>query len=342
MSGVDEDLIEACGDDPGQVCRWVFDLTDSAATADTVEWLVARPVKIVLIVLAAWVANRLVRRAITRFVAKVVRDSERRDREDTLDPVRPGAAPTAVAQLAGPMMAELTRVERARQRAETLGAVLRSLATVVITTVAVLIVLGEFDVSLAPLLASAGIAGVALGFGAQSLVGDFLSGFFMLAEDQFGVGDVVDVGDAVGVVEGVTLRVTRIRDVEGTLWFVPNGQITRVANRSQRWARAVLDVDVAYDTDIDRASEVMKAVADEVWREAAEQATILEEPEVWGVERFAADSIAIRLVVKTDPGEQWTTARVLRRRIKHAFDEAGIEIPFPQRTVWLREGDPGA
>ena len=142
------------------------------------------------------------------------------------------------------------------------------------------------------------------------------------------------------MVEVVNLRTTRIRDVNGTLWHVPNGEIRRVANQSQEWARTVLDIEVAYGTNLAEAMEVIKRVADEVWEEAPETATILEEPEIWGVEAFRESSIAIRLVMKVEPGEQYATARLIRGRIKEAFDAAGIQIPFPQRTVWLHQGDP--
>jgi small conductance mechanosensitive channel len=162
----------------------------------------------------------------------------------------------------------------------------------------------------------------------------------MLVEDQYGVGDVIDVGDATGVVEEISLRTTRLRDVDGTVWFVPNGEIRRIGNKSQQWARAVLDVEVAYDTDIEVASEVIKRVADSVWHDELEHATVLEEPEIWGVQEFGASAIAIRLVLKVEPGEQWATAREVRKRLKAVFDTEGIEIPFPQRTVWMHTMPP--
>jgi small conductance mechanosensitive channel len=196
--------------------------------------------------------------------------------------------------------------------------------------------MAEIGLNLGPLIAGAGIVGIALGFGAQNLVRDFVSGVFMLAEDQYGVGDVIDAGPATGRVEGVSLRTTRIRDVDGTVWHMPNGEITRIGNKSQQWARAVLDVDVAYDTDIALAKEVIKTTADAMWRDEAGATTMLEEPEVWGVENLGADGIAIRLVVKTAPNEQLAVERELRGRVKEALDQAGIEIPFPQRTVWHR------
>jgi small conductance mechanosensitive channel len=212
----------------------------------------------------------------------------------------------------------------------------KSIASAVVGAVTLMMLLGEFDINLGPLIAGAGILGVAIGFGAQSLVRDLLSGIFMLIEDQYGVGDVIDAGDATGTVESVGLRTTKIRDRHGTLWHIPNGEIRRVGNMSQLWAKAILDIDVAYDTDLDLAMETMKTVADGVWDEQLEAATIVEEPVISGVQNFGADAITIRLSVKTEPAEQWSTGRVLRKRIKEAFDEAGIEIPFPQRTVWLR------
>ena len=195
-------------------------------------------------------------------------------------------------------------------------------------------ILGEIGVELGPLIAGAGILGVALGFGSQSLVRDFLSGIFILVEDQFGVGDIVNLdGQTSGVVEAVSLRTTRLRAVDGTVWHVPNGEIRRVGNMSQHWSRALLDVQVAYATDLARAQELIGDVARELWREDPH---ILEEPEVWGVEDLGPNGIVIRLVVKTTPSEQWRVSRLLRERLKTAFDEAGIEIPFPQQTIWHR------
>ena len=236
--------------------------------------------------------------------------------------------------------------ERAEQRARTLGSLLRYAITIIIATIALLMVLSELGIDIAPLIAGAGVVGVALGFGAQSLVKDFLSGMFMLMEDQYGVGDIIDVGEASGTVEQVTLRVTTLRDVEGTVWYVPNGEIRRVGNLSQLWSRIVLDVEVAYDTDIETASAVIIGVAEEEWRRQRPGATIIERPELWGLERFGPSAIVIRLAVKTRPGEQWAAARALRARLKAAFDEAGIVIPFPQQTVWVHgpsgEPAPGA
>jgi small conductance mechanosensitive channel len=214
--------------------------------------------------------------------------------------------------------------------------VLRSIAGAAIYMMAIMLALGEVGFDLAPLIAGAGIVGLAIGFGAQSLVADFIAGIFVVIEDQYGVGDYVDVGAASGTVERVSLRTTTLRDPEGTVWVIPNGEIRRVGNFSQLFSYVQMNVDVAYDTDIDLAASVIKAVADELWREGSDSTTILEEPVIKGVQNFGADSISIRLSVKTEPGEQWQTGRVLRARLKRAFDANGIEIPFPQRTVWLR------
>ena len=164
-------------------------------------------------------------------------------------------------------------------------------------------ILGEIGINLGPLIAGAGIIGVALGFGSQSLVKDFLSGVFILVEDQFGVGDIVDLdGQTSGTVDAVSLRTTRLRSVDGTLWHVPNGEIRRVGNKSQHWSRALIDIEVAYDTDLDHAEAVIARVADEI---ATGDADVIEQPEVWGVEQLGANGIVIRLVVKTRPSEQF-------------------------------------
>jgi small conductance mechanosensitive channel len=215
------------------------------------------------------------------------------------------------------------------QRAETISSVLRSVVSIVIWSISILIILSELGIDLAPLLAGAGVLGVALGFGAQSVVRDFLAGTFMVLEDQFGVGDVIDVGDASGTVEGLSLRTTRLRDVEGVVWHVPNGEIKRVANKSQQWSRAVLDIPVALETDIEHAKGVIKETADTVWREPPWSTMILGEPEVWGVEALGTQGVVIRLVVKTRPLEQWAVARELRARVKQSFDHAGIKVPPP-------------
>lgn len=335
------DLTEACGVEPGFACEWVFDLTDNGTVARIAEWVVAKPAKVLLIFVLALVVNRLIRRGIRGLVDRLVEDRASKAQQRQREEIDDGRF-AAFKDRARDKAQFLTfQSERSTQRAESLGTVLRSISSLVIYSTAAIIAMGEFGISLGPLVAGAGIVGVAVGFGAQTLVKDFLSGIFMLIEDQYGVGDVIDVGEATGVVEEVNLRTTQIRDVDGTVWFVPNGEIRRIGNKSQQWARAVLDVEVAYDTDIDRASAVIKEVADGLWREQLQQATVLEEPEIWGVQELGASAIAIRVALKTEPGEQWATGREMRRRLKDAFDAEGIEIPFPQRTVWMHSVETG-
>ena len=331
---------DACGVDPTAVCSLVFDLTGSTEAA-RISDIAARPLKAGLILLVAWWVNRMVRRwlegAVEGWVERQSAAAAKAE-EETGEASGRGGGIREVALKRARLVVE--QHERSSQRARTLGALLRSIASVSIYGLAVMMALAEFDVDLGPLIAGAGIVGVALGFGSQSLVKDFLSGIFMLLEDQYGVGDVIDAGETVGVVEEVKLRTTQVRDIYGTLWHIPNGEIRRVANMSQDWGQVVLDMEVAYDTDIGTAVAVIKEVADGVWRDQLPNATITEEPAIAGVQAFGDNAIAIRLIAKTEPGEQFATARELRGRLKEAFDEAGIEIPFPQRTVWMKSDPP--
>ena len=328
-------LNEACGTDPDWLCRKVFEWTDNSDVAGIATWLVDRPVKVLVIVLLALLTRRIVHKAIDGLIDRLM--SERSSEEK--DAVRAAEASSSMLRrevLSGKLASLRNRTDRARQRAKTLGMLFKSIASAAVGTVTLMMLLGEFDINLGPLLAGAGILGLGIGFGSQSLVRDLLSGIFMLIENQYGVGDYIDVGEANGTVESLGLRTTRLRDKYGTLWHIPNGEIRRVGNMTQSFSKIPMEIDVAYDTDLDLAMETMKTVADGVWNEQLEEATIVEEPTVSGVQNFGADGITIRLSVKTEPGEQWSTARVLRKRLKEAFDEAGIEIPFPQRTVWLR------
>ncbi len=332
------DLQTACGTDPSTICDLVHGWTDSDLAASAAEWLVQKPLTILLILVVAWFLARLARRLIMRTISELV------DRREA------AAKSAADMELAGIEMLPgfaTRRLEalaqssaRSRQRSVTLIAVLSSMASGTIWVMALLIAFGEVGVNLGPLIAGAGIAGIALGFGAQSLVRDFLAGIFIIIEDQYGVGDVVDVGEATGTIELVSMRTTRLRDVNGVLWVVPNGEIRRVGNMSQLWARCVVDVGVAYDTDLDQAMAAIKEVADDLWRQDLETATVLEEPEVWGVQTLGDSAVTLRLAVKTDPSEQWATSRLLNKAIKERLDAEGIEIPFPQTTVHVRREDP--
>jgi small-conductance mechanosensitive channel len=313
------------------LCETVLDATDNSWLATAADWLVAKPLVILLIValalLVRWLAYRLVNRLVNRASVGV------------LPPIGTGKATPEEAP--GAAMTSRVAAARRKQRAETMGAVLKSIATFAIAAVAGIMVLAEFDVNIGPLIAGAGIVGLALGFGAQSLVGDFLAGMFMLFEDQYGIGDVVDLGDASGTVEAVTLRVTRLRDVNGTVWYVRNGEILRVGNMSQNWAQTVLDVAVGYGEDIPRVRRILEETCDALYAVEEFRDRIMSEPEVWGVERMEADGLVVRVAVKTAPLEQWAVARELRERIKARFDSEGIEIPLPQRVVWHRDAPSG-
>jgi small conductance mechanosensitive channel len=306
------DLAQACGADPGAICEWVFDATDNERLAEIADWLVHSPLRIALILLGAFVVNRLVHRTLSRSVDRLTREraaeseasSGRFDRQ-FIEAIR-------------------ERSERSRQRTVTLAAVLRNVSSVIIYGLAALLCLGEFDINLGPLIAGAGIAGVAIGFGAQSLVRDFLSGIFIVLEDQYGVGDNVSLGEAAGTVERVTLRTTWLRAMDGTLWVVPNGEIRRVANHSQRWARVVLDARLAVDTDIDRALDVARRAAASFYEQRIGGDAVLEAPVVLGVENFVDGAPVLRITVKTLPGEQTEVARRLRVALRRAFDAAGI------------------
>ncbi|GAA2724791.1 mechanosensitive ion channel protein MscS [Cellulomonas aerilata] len=219
------------------------------------------------------------------------------------------------------------------QRAETMGSVLRSISGFVIGALVIVIVLGILHVDVGPLLASAGVVGVALGFGAQTLVKDFLAGVSMLVEDQYGVGDVVDLGEATGVVEQVGLRVTQVRSLDGTLWYVRNGEILRVGNMTQGWSRAVVEVRVLADDDVPRVRDLLLAAAAEVAADPELGHTVLEDPEVAGIEDLTAEGVMLRLLVKTAPSKQWDVARELRAKIRDSMRAQGIELALPRREV---------
>ena len=217
--------------------------------------------------------------------------------------------------------------ERQRQRVETLGSVRRSIATVVISIVAILMIGDQLGLNMAPVLASAGVGGVALGFGAQSLVKDFLSGIFMLAEDQYGVGDIIDTGEAVGVVEEVSLRVTRLRDAQGVIWYVRNGEIVRVANRSQGWSTATVDIPVAYDESPEKVISVLREAMESLDADPAWDDKLLEAPHVVGVESVTGGTMTIRILAKCAPNEHWGVQREIRERGLTAITAAQIRGP---------------
>ena len=299
-------LKEACSSsNPGIACRLTWDVTHNKTAAQLVNVWLARPVTLMLQIALVLLVAIVVRLIALRLINKITKHAAE---------VGNGKADPAHV-LVG---------ERRRQRTKALGSVLGNAASVLIFGIAAVTIAGDLGLNLAPVLASAGVLGLAIGFGAQSLVRDFLAGIFMLLEDQYGVGDVIDAGAATGTVEAVSLRVTRLRDVNGVVWHVRNGTINRIGNESQGWARAVIDFPVAYDQDLPRVRAIMKDAAEQMWQEPRWGEVITEEPEVWGVESVASDAIMMRLVARTLPLRQWEVARELRERLKTALDAAGV------------------
>lgn len=343
-----------------------FPSSESFAWEKVVDWVATRGLSILVIILSSvalrWVLHRLINRAVASLV------SEKRPRAKTEPTVPPQPAPVAeterttapevpaakskngskndpehVDTMDLPVVRRHARIaaralegrflnpDRQRQRVETLGSVLRSIATVVILITAILMIGDQLGLNMAPVLASAGVGGVALGFGAQSLVKDFLSGMFMLAEDQYGVGDFIDTGAAAGTVEEVTLRVTRLRDAQGVIWYIRNGEIVRVANKSQGWSTAIVDIPVAYDESPERVIAVLTQAMSQMDADAEWEEILMEEPRVMGVEAVSGGMMSIRILAKCAPNEHWGAQREIRERGLTACARAGIRGPvaFP-------------
>ena len=298
------------------LCQKLYDWFGLDWLAENARVLVATPARILLVVVLAAVARALVHRAVRRLT----------DRTST------GAVPTILRPLRNRVAQSQAGdqiTERRTQRAEAIGSVLRSFASIVILGLAVVLVLGELGINLAPIVASAGVVGVALGFGAQNLIKDFIAGIGIILEDQYGVGDVVDLGEASGTVEAVGLRITRLRDVNGVVWYVRNGEVLRVGNKSQGFAQVVIDMPVAHDTDLEKARTLMQEVADAMYADENWAAVLLAEPESLGVEQITAEGVFLRLIVRTTNVDQWRVGRELRMRLKERFVAEGIRMPLP-------------
>ena len=287
----------------------------------TIDWgevatvLIGTPIKIVLIVLvciASWIVlTSIINRVTKRLVEKAEADrlTLARRTQHTSD------------------LSAVLMSQRRRARAEAIASLLRSITSAFIACIGVLLVLAQLEINITPLLASAGVIGVALGFGAQSLVKDYLSGIFLILEDQYGVGDVVDLGPVVGTVEEVTLRVTRVRDMSGVVWYVRNGEVLRVANRSQGWTLAIVDLPVAYDENLDRVKDLVEAVAEDMDQDPKYDSMLLDKPAFAGVESVSGEAVTIRVTAKAAPEQQVAVTRIIRERLKIPFDRAGIRMP---------------
>jgi len=306
-------LFSACGrtQNPGIACRMVWDVTHSTQAANLTMVYFAGPAQLVIriafVVLIALVLRVIAHRAIGRITARATRESnDGGDRTHAL----------------------LFR-ERRLQRASALGAILSNAASVTIFGIAAVIIVGDMGLNLAPVLASTAVLGVAIGFGAQNLVQDFLAGIFMLLEDQYGVGDVISVGTTTGTVEGVSLRITRMRDVNGVVWHIRNGTIKKAGNESQGWARAVVDFPVPYQHDLPEVRQTMARTAEAMFEEPAWHEIILEPPEVWGVQSLSSDGVLMRVTARTIPLRQWEVQRELTERLKMALDAHAAHAAVP-------------
>jgi len=284
------------------------------------DWMTKNAIIIVFTILISFVIWWI----LVRLIKKVTQNAK----DKVLTQERPGQVRAAE------HTQELTAVlmsQRREQRFEAISQLLRSITTVTIVSLASLIILAQIGVNLAPLIASAGVIGVALGFGAQTLVKDFLSGIFLVLEDQFGVGDFVDLGAATGTVEEVTLRVTRVRDMSGIVWYVRNGEILRVGNRSQGWTSAVVDVPVAYNEDLDRVRRIVEQVGAKMDDDLQYDGILFGTPTYAGVESVSGDAVFVRVMAKAAPDKQMVAARAIREQLKLAFDDAGVRVPILQR-----------
>jgi small-conductance mechanosensitive channel len=303
-------LVRACSAAPGIECRLVWDVTHSGRAAELTQVYFAGPtslaLRIALIVLIALLVRVVVHRLIRRFTANVSRRAE----------VRPSR----------PHVTHVVLHERHQQRASAAGSILRNAASVIIFMIAFFMILGEVGLNLAPVLTSAGVLGVAVGFGAQKLVQDLLAGIFMMLEDQYGVGDTVKIGQVTGTVEAVSLRITRLRDVHGVAWHIRNGTIKQAGNESHGWACAVVDFPVPYSRDLSKVNEVIEKVAVAVWQEQQWRDVILDRPEVCGVQHVSLEEVVLRVTARTVPLRQWDVSRELRERLKDALDAAGDSI----------------
>jgi small-conductance mechanosensitive channel len=298
--------------DAREACEQIYKWTGIEWLASGSYFLLIKPLRIIAIILVAVLIRFLVHRVISRLTRQAATPG-------------PGIAvlrPLRV-RLPGALAQQNGASERRRARTEALGSILKSIASAVVFGVAFMLVLDELGVNLAPILAGAGILGLAIGFGAQNLVRDFLSGLFMLFEDQYGVGDLVAIGDVEGTVEAVGLRITTVRDPTGVVWYIRNGEIQKLANKSQGWALVMVDIPVGFVT-VDDAAEVLRAAATE-WATSEEwQADVLEPPEVLGVEEVTTEGAVVRTTVKTPAEAQWRVARELRRRLTEALAASGL------------------
>lgn len=307
-----------CVADAGSWCARIYGLIENDFLARYSDSVISSGVAVLFILTLAVLARKLLHRAITRLIEVMLNGAGHH---------LPRPAPD---QAARPETDHEKKIQQERRtaRGRAIGSVLRSASTLLVATVAITMILGEFGINLGPIIASAGIIGLALGFGAQSLVRDFLSGIMMLMENQYGVGDVVDFGEAIGTVEAVGLRITTLRDISGTVWYVRNGEVLRVGNSSQGHAVAVVDLPIGHRADVVAALELAARVMSEFAEKDQESARdLVEPPQVLGVEAISPQGITLRITAKVRTGQQWAVQRALLATIQEAFADAGIPPP---------------
>jgi len=295
-------ITTACGSAPGIACRLVWDLSHSSHAANFTSVYLAGPIRLALRVALVLVIALLVRAAAARLIRRIT--TRTAASHDPLDMPH----------------------SRRSQRATAIASVLGNAASVTIFSIAALIILGDLGLNLAPVLASAGVLGIAFGFGAQNLVQDFLAGVFILLEDQYGVGDIVDVSSVTGTVEAVSLRITRLRDINGVVWHIRNGTIKRAGNETHGWARAVVDFPVPYGVPIAAARSALERAAAQMADEPRWQAAIIEPPEVWGIEQISPETLLVRVTARTAPLAKLDVTRELRERLKEALDAQQADV----------------
>jgi small-conductance mechanosensitive channel len=323
VANVPGTLTGNCGGNPGIACRLAWDLSHSTTAAQVVKVYLAGPAsqagRIAFVVVLALFVRAIFHRVINKVTERAA--------TATLPVTQAGRVHKAASAV------HMTGSERRAQRSRALGSILRSGVSVVVFGIAALTILGILGFNLAPLLASTAVLGVALGFGAQNLVRDYLAGLLMLVEDHYGVGDTIKAGVATGTVEAMTLLTTRMRDVNGVVWHIRNGTIDSVGNESQGWSRAVIDYPVPYGEDLGRIRALMEQAADSLYRERGWKTLMLEKPEVWGAQELSSKEVTMRLVAKTTPMRQWEVARELRARVKATLDAAGVAPAGPDTIV---------
>lgn len=273
-----------------------------------VAWLIATGLKLLFIIIVVLVLLR-VSRALSRRLEKVFL----KGRED----------------------------EESKKRAQTLSNLINQFLRVVVLVIAVMTILGALDIQIAPILATAGVAGLAVGFAAQSLIKDVINGFFIILWDQVRVGDVVSVAGRSGTVESVTLKMTVLRDFDGSVHYIPNGMIDAVTNLTRDFSRFVFDISVSYFEDVDRVIRTLKKVGEDLRSDPAWNGDILEPLEVLGLDRFESSAVIVRARITTRPGRQWAVAREFNRRLKIVFEQEGISIPFPHLTMFVGQDKSG-